>query len=71
MPVIWVEVEVVYFSREDWTGQISLIRHDKSSFRRIPMEANEDGLAAFNRNRKRLDFKGLELCCRSSLWHLS
>jgi hypothetical protein len=44
MPVIWVEVEVVYFSREDWTGQISLIRHDKSSFRRIPMEANEDGV---------------------------
>jgi hypothetical protein len=34
MPVIWVEIEADYFSREDWTGQISLIRHDKSGFRR-------------------------------------
>ena len=32
--VIWGQVEADYFSREDWTGQISLIRHDKSGFRR-------------------------------------
>jgi hypothetical protein len=34
-PVIWVACEVEYFSGEDWTGQISLICHDKSGFRRI------------------------------------
>jgi hypothetical protein len=38
MKVIWVANEAVYFSREEWTGQISLIRHDKSSFRRTSME---------------------------------
>jgi hypothetical protein len=38
MPVIWVEIEADYFSREDWTDQISLIRHDKSGFRRTSME---------------------------------
>jgi hypothetical protein len=36
--VIWGQVEADYFSREDWTGQISLIHHDKSSFRRMSME---------------------------------
>jgi hypothetical protein len=32
--VIWVEVEADYFSREDWTGQISLICFDKLHFSR-------------------------------------
>lgn len=35
MPVIWDDDKADYFSSEDWTGQISLIRHDKSDFRRI------------------------------------
>jgi hypothetical protein len=34
-PVIWVGCEAEYFLRDNWTGQISLIRHDKSDFRRI------------------------------------
>jgi hypothetical protein len=38
MQVIWAAVEADYFSREEWTGQISLIRHDKSGFRRTSME---------------------------------
>jgi hypothetical protein len=38
MKVIWGEVEADYFLREDWTGQISLIRHDKSGFPRTSME---------------------------------
>ena len=32
--VIWAENEVEYFCRRDWTGQISLIRHEKLDFRR-------------------------------------
>jgi hypothetical protein len=35
--VIWVKSEPEYFCEEDWTGQISLIRHDKSGFRRGSM----------------------------------
>jgi hypothetical protein len=35
MPVIWGANKADYFLREGWTGQISLIRHDKSGFRRI------------------------------------
>ncbi len=34
-PVICVGCEADYFFDGNWTGQISLIRHDKSGFRRI------------------------------------
>src|ERR1700737_1088444 len=37
--VIWVRRERKYFFRQDWTGQIRLIRFNKSSFRRIAREA--------------------------------
>ena len=36
--VIWGQVEADYFSGEDWTGQISLIRNDKSVCWRMSME---------------------------------
>ena len=35
--VIWVKRERKYFCEGDWTGQISLMRHDKSDFRRGSM----------------------------------
>jgi hypothetical protein len=35
--VIWVRRKWKYFCKGDWTGQISLIRHDKSDFRRRSM----------------------------------
>jgi hypothetical protein len=35
--LIWGKREAEYFCRQDWTGQISLIRHDKSGFRRRDM----------------------------------
>jgi hypothetical protein len=38
--LIWGGGEAEYFCKQDWTGQISLIRHDKSGCRR------SDGVAA-------------------------
>jgi hypothetical protein len=38
MDLIWVCGEAESFCIQDWTGQISLIRHDKSDFRRMSME---------------------------------
>ncbi len=35
--VIWVKREPEYFCKGDWTGQITLMRHDKSDFRRRSM----------------------------------
>jgi hypothetical protein len=35
--VIWVKRERKYFCEGDWTGQISLMRRDKSDFRRGSM----------------------------------
>jgi len=32
--LIWVKNEAEYLRRHDWTGQISLIRHEKLDFRR-------------------------------------
>jgi hypothetical protein len=32
--LIWGNGEAEYFCKQDWTRQISLIRHDKSDFRR-------------------------------------
>jgi hypothetical protein len=32
MQVIWVGREQKNFCKRDWTGQISLMRHDKSDF---------------------------------------
>jgi hypothetical protein len=37
--LIWGGRETEYFLREDWTTQISLIRHDKSDFRRAHVSA--------------------------------
>jgi hypothetical protein len=42
VPVIWVGCEADYFSVGDWTWQISLIRHDKSGFRRIGLSFGFD-----------------------------
>jgi hypothetical protein len=36
MPLIWVKPKAEYFSRRDWTTQISLIRLDKLVFSRKP-----------------------------------
>jgi hypothetical protein len=33
--MIWAENEAEYLCRQDWTGQISLIRHEKLDFRRM------------------------------------
>jgi hypothetical protein len=35
MPLICGDGEAEYFSQRDWTGRNSLIRQDKSGFRRI------------------------------------
>jgi hypothetical protein len=35
--MIWAKNEAEYFCKQDWTGQISLIRHDKLDFRRDAM----------------------------------
>jgi hypothetical protein len=35
--VIWVKREPEYFCKGDWTGQITLMRHDKSDFGRRSM----------------------------------
>jgi hypothetical protein len=35
--LIWAENEAEYLCRHDWTGQISLIRHEKLDFRREGM----------------------------------
>jgi hypothetical protein len=32
--MIWAENEAEYLCKQDWTGQISLIRHEKLDFRR-------------------------------------
>jgi hypothetical protein len=32
--LIWGGGKTDYFCKQDWTGQISLIRHDNSGFRR-------------------------------------
>jgi hypothetical protein len=36
--LIWAKREAEYFCGQHWTGQISLIRHDKLGFRRRSME---------------------------------
>jgi hypothetical protein len=41
--LIWGEREAEYFCRQDWTGQISLIRHDKSGCRRTAIERPPGG----------------------------
>jgi hypothetical protein len=33
--MIWAKNEAEYFCNEDWTGQISLIRHEKLDFTRM------------------------------------
>jgi hypothetical protein len=33
--LIWGGGKTDYFCEQDWTGQISLIRHDNSDFRRM------------------------------------
>jgi hypothetical protein len=43
--VIWVGCEADYFLSDDWTGQISLIRHDKSDFRRIGLSFGFDPMS--------------------------
>jgi hypothetical protein len=43
-PVIWVACEADYFLSDNWTGQISLICHDKSGFPRIGLRSSFDGL---------------------------
>jgi hypothetical protein len=42
--MIWAENEAEYICGHDWTGQISLIRHDKLDFRRdaMPRPAEAD-----------------------------
>jgi hypothetical protein len=35
--VIWAESEAGYFCAHDWTGQISLMHHEKLDFRREAM----------------------------------
>jgi hypothetical protein len=32
--MIWTKNEAEYFCKQDWTGQISLMRHEKLDFRR-------------------------------------
>jgi hypothetical protein len=47
MKLIWVEEEARYFSREDWTGRIGLIRLAKSVFvrgRNLPVTSVGRGL---------------------------
>jgi hypothetical protein len=36
--LIWGEDEAEFFCNREWTGQIALIRHDKSGCRRASME---------------------------------
>jgi hypothetical protein len=44
--VIWGDDKADYFSAEDWTGQISLIRHDKSGSARIDVAASRGAKSA-------------------------
>jgi hypothetical protein len=44
--VIWVRREAIYFCKEDWTTQISLIRFRKLDFWRKGLRAKNNGPSA-------------------------
>ncbi len=75
MQVIWGKVEADYFSHEGWTGQISLIRHDKSGCARIEKNAHIYALntlaAPFDPNRPTKPIQGAAVAAIHVRWRTS